>query len=332
MNERFPTSTISAPVNEWGVKSGWGMDVPQRSLSPVPTGGSFDDPHSKQKYPYDPTGFYGSASPAAASFYNAAPSIPTSEQGYNNPAPFNPNLYVQPGGNYSRLAELKEKGGDKLRRVLKLGGGAIARTVSIARDLIPRRSKQSDMPSYEPAPYYQPSGFGEAPNNFYGAQQPATPSYESSWNTPYQQPGFGFNEALPPSPDSRVGGSRLRGMFDSVGNIARSSGNQLSTQFNRLPPEAQIVARGIGYGALNGVLEDYTKTKRNGKRGVKYTAVARAAVNPTGAARRAVTHGIRGARQGGMAAFADVRSQNANINTAASLASSAYDISRRFKR
>lgn len=331
MNERFPSSTTTFPSNERGSYPQWGAEVP-RQLSPIPTSGSFEDPNPKQKQQYDPTGFYGSTPPVSANFYGNTPSNPDNTWGFNNPASFNPNLYIPTGNNYSRLTELKEKGGDKLRRVVRLGSSAIARTVSIARDLIPRRDKQSGMPSYEPASYYQPSGFGEAPNNFYGTRQPATPSYESSWNTPYQQPGFGFNETLPPSPDSRVGGSRLRGMFDSVGSIARSSGNQLSTQFNRLPPEAQTVARGIGYGALNGVLEDYTKTKRNGKRGVKYTAVARAAVNPTGAARRAVTHGARGARHGGMAAFAEVRGQNANINTATSLASSAYDMSRRFKR
>lgn len=327
MNERFSSSTATLP-NEWGSYG-----------SPAPSWGteqSYVAPRWDTSTPSNPYLAYEPKPKETVDYsWGSAPSF------YDMPNSAAPNILPYTD-NYSRLAELKERGGDMLRRVVKLGGSAVSKTVEIAKGLVSRRDKQSGIDYSVPA--YQ-SNFFPAENSWSAPSQPAAPPYESSWGyapqpaaPSYEQPwntqpsGYGFHETYQSTPESRIGGSRLRGMFDSVGSVTQNTGNYLSTQFNRLPPEAQTMARGIGRGALNGVLEDYTKTKRNGKKGVKYTAVARAAVNPTGAARRAVTHGIRGARQGGVAAFADVRSQNANINTAASLASSAYDISRRFKR
>lgn len=271
----------------------------------------FADPNPKLKQ-MDPTGFYESkpylpldsvSRPYASS--SSYDSWDTTHDSFNTP--------VESVGNYpSRLAEMKERGGDKLRRVLKLGGNALSRTVQIAKNLVPRRENQANTPYIQPT--YEAS-------QFYGS------GFDTSYNT------------QPPTPDTYTSptesiGGRLRGMINKLGNVSKSSGSELSAIYNRLPEPAQTIVSGIGFGALNGVYEgalsDYTRVNKHGKRRVKVTKVARSIANPMGAAKRAVKHGVKGARNGGIDTFSQVRSTNANINTAASFATSARDIARRF--
>ena len=64
-----------------------------------------------------------------------------------------------------------------------------------------------------------------------------------------------------------------------------------------LQTRAGAAAREIGSKALDGALDEFTKVDKHGKRKVRLTRVARAAVNPTGAARRVATGAIKGGAQ-----------------------------------
>src|SRR5664279_1813154 len=91
----------------------------------------------------------------------------------------------------SRLAELKERGGNKLRQVLKLGGSAISKTIQIARNLIPSREQQSD--AYQPT-YETGLAFG----------------HSSSYDDIYDSQPSSLNTYT--GPTESVGGS-IRGIF-----------------------------------------------------------------------------------------------------------------------
>lgn len=89
----------------------------------------------------------------------------------------------------------------------------------------------------------------------------------------------------------------MRGALEEARSRVSPFGDRVSEAYANLPPDVRTVTNAAGRGALEGVMGQYTKVNRHGEVVVKKTAVLRAAVNPVGAARRAVTGALGGAAQ-----------------------------------